>query len=76
MKFTANDYGTAAAQEALAAGASTGEAALAYNRAFTARVYALARHHARRAAEAETHPETRMGEWERLRRYRERADAW
>ena len=58
MKFTANDYGN--------------EATLAYNRAFTARVYELARHHARLAAEW---PETRIDEWERLRRYREHQEA-
>ena len=68
MKFTANDYGNEAARKARAAGAGTGEAALAYNRAFTARVYELARHHARLTAEW---PETRIDEWERLRRYRE-----
>ena len=72
MKFTANDYGNEAARKARAAGAGIGEAALAYNRAFTARVYELARHHARLAGDW---PETRLDEWERLRRYREHQEA-
>ena len=72
MRFTANDYGNEAARKARAAGAGTGEAALAYNRAFTARVYELAWHHARLTAEW---PETRIDEWERLRRGREHQEA-
>ena len=72
MRFSANDYGNEAARKARAAGAGTGEAALAYNSAFTARVYELARHHARLTADW---PETRLDEWERLRRCREQAEA-
>ena len=72
MRFTANDYGNEAARKARAAGADTDEAALAYNRAFTARVYELARYHARLTAEWS---ETRIDEWERLRRSREHQEA-
>ena len=72
MKFTADDYGAEAARKARATGAGTGEAALAYNRAFTVRVYELARHHARLTAEW---PETRIDEWERLRRHAEQREA-
>jgi len=71
--FTANDYGAEAARKARAAGAGTSEAALAYNRAFTGRVYELAKHHGSLTAEW---PETRTNEWERLRRHREQAEAW